>query len=340
MEDARLAEAELAGALTIDAASFEFFQAVRLLGRLYSGRRAVGGFGDPAAEIAHFSARPAIAFPASEIYAIDLPGDRPARLVVNFFGLIGPLGVLPYHLTLLTAERGRARDRGLRDFLDIFQHRLLSLFYRAWEKYHFTAVYEQNRRDAVTEHLRDFIGLGLNAFRNKSPVPDESLLYYGGLLAPQPRSAVALQHMLEDYLDVPVEVEQFVGGWYGLAASSQCTLGEGEEMGAADQVGLGAVVGDEIWDQQARVRIRLGPLTREQYQRFLPGGSAHETLRSIVRFFSHDQFDFDVQLLLARQDVPRCVLGGDDAQSPPLGWSTWLGTKPFAHDADQTILTL
>ena len=93
-----------------------------------------------------------------------------------------------------------------------------------------------------------------------------------------------------------------------------------------------------MWDQQARVRLRLGPLTREQYERFLPSGGGHALLRTLARFFSHDQFDFDVQLVLARGDVPGCVIGSDEA--PPLGWRTWLRTKPFARDADDTILTL
>ncbi len=116
----------------------------------------------------------------------------------------------------------------------------------------------------------------------------------------------------------------------------------GDETGPAEQLGLGAVVGDEMWDQQARVRLRLGPLTREQYQyeRFLPKGSGYELLRTLARFFCHDQFDFDIQLVLAREEVPGCVLGSDAEEPTPLGWRTWLRTKPFAHDADDTILTL
>jgi len=170
------------------------------------------------------------------------------------------------------------------------------------------------------------------------PIPDQLLLYYAGALGPQPRSALALQQMLEDILDVPVEVEQFVGGWYRLAPSTQCHVGD--ETGPAEQLGLGAVAGDEMWDQQARVRLRLGPLTREQYERFLPNGRSYELLRTLARFFSHDQFDFDIQLVLAREDVPGCVLGADVEEPPPLGWRTWLRTKPFTHDADDTILTL
>jgi len=146
MEDTGVTNAAVAEQLTLDPPAYEFFQAVRLLERLYPERRAVGRFGDPTREVAHFSARTVIAFPASEIHAVDLPGDRPARMVVNFMGLIGPLGLLPYHYTQLVAERSRVHDRALRDFFDIFQHRLISLFYRAWEKYHFTAAYERDGR--------------------------------------------------------------------------------------------------------------------------------------------------------------------------------------------------
>lgn len=338
LEDARLGAAELAAQLTTDPSAFEFFQAVRLLERLFPERRRVGGFGDPRDEVVHFSARPSIAFPASEVHSVDLPGNRPARMVVNFMGLIGPLGVLPYHYTLLIAERARVRDRAPRDFIDIFQHRLISLFYRAWLKYRFTTIYEQGGRDGVSEHLRDLVGLGLATFRDRLPVADEALLFYAGLLAPQPRSAIALEQMLQDYFEVPVEIEQFVGGWYPLSPNTLCSVGA--EAGPADQVGLGAVVGDEIWDQQARVRIRLGPLTRTQYDRLVPGGDWHEPLRTLTRFFSHDQFDFEVQLVLARDDVPGCVLGGVEQRGAPLGWCTWIRTAPFARDADDTVLTL
>ena len=84
--------------------------------------------------------------------------------------------------------------------------------------------------------------------------------------------------MLIDYFDVPVEIEQFVGAWRPVEEDSQCSLSEGVDVFRA--LGFGAVVGDEIWDQQSRVRIRLGPLTLEQYLDFLPGGEAFRRIRS------------------------------------------------------------
>ena len=88
------------------------------------------------------------------------------------------------------------------------------------------------------------------------------------------------------------------------------------------------------------MRIRLGPLTRGQYDRFLPGGPAHEALQTLTRFFTHDQFDVDVQLVLAQDEVPSCVIGGDRGQTASLGWCTWMRTGAFGRDADETVFTL
>lgn len=331
---------ELAGleaALRRSPTAFDFFQAVRTLERLRPGRAAIGEFVDPAAEVVRFTVNPSISFPPAEIHALELPESGPARMSVNFFGLTGPLGVLPYQYTLLLAERLRARDTAPAAFFDLFHHRIISLFYRAWEKNRFTVCYEKQRADRVSEHLLDLIGepqpAAEGAVRSR-----EALLFYAGLLGPEPRGAIALEQLLEDMFDTQVEVQQFVGGWFPLGGADQCALGAEDD--ASSQLGLGAVAGDEVWDQQARVRIRIGPLDARRYTGFLPGGEAHARLRELVRFFSRDAFDFEVQLVLARDDVPPCVLG-DDAHAPqPLGWSTWMRTEPFTRDADETVLTL
>ena len=320
--------------------SFSFFQAVRLLEKLNPERAPVGRFVDPDTEVVRFSVPPSLAFPPSEIHALELDdaGEAPAAMAVNFMGLTGPQGVLPYHYTLLVAERSRARDNTLRDFLDLFHHRMISLFYRAWEKHRFTVAYERGESDRLTEHLLDLVGVGLETLRGQLSVPDEALAFYAGLLSLMPRGAVALEQLIEDYFDVPASVEQFVGGWYSLPLRDQCALGD--EANASARLGLGAVAGDEIWDQQARVRIRLGPMPRARYEEFLPTGSAYERLKALVRFFAHDQFDFEVQLTLSADEVPGCVLGEDSGEPQRLGWSTWIRTRPFERDADETVLVL
>lgn len=338
MESTGLDEPGIVEALTDDSAAFDFFQAVRLLERLHPDSSRLGEYGDPSDEAVHFGVHPSIAFPVGEIHEIEFRPVGPPRLSVNAIGLTGPLGVLPHQYTLQVAERIRARDRAMQAFLDVFHHRIISLFYRAWEKHRFTAGYERGGTDRLTEHLYDLMGLGVEGFREDMGLAPESLLYYAGLLFPQPRSAVAFEQFLADHFGVPVEVEQFVGGWYALEERSQCRVGDDEAV--MGQLGAGAVVGDEVWDPQTRVRIRIGPVSRAAFERFLPTGSAYRSLKAFARFFGHDQFDIDVQLILARDEVPGCVLGADDGQSRPLGWCTWITTTSMTRDRDETILAL
>jgi type VI secretion system protein ImpH len=279
-------------------------------------------------------------------------------MIVNFMGLTGPQGVMPLYVTQLLMDRLRAKDRALRDFFDLFNHRMISLFYQAWEKYRFPVVYERGLRDDVdrasrpverdplesgapdkiSHYLLDFMGLGTRGLHHRQAVSDDSFRFYTGLLSLHTRSALALKQIIADYFEVPVEVEQFVGAWYRLAPANQCQFNRGDSY--SEQLGIGAVVGDEIWDQQSGVRVRLGPLTLAQYLDFLPNGTAHAPLRAITRFFAGDELDFEVQLILKREEVPGCELGRLGDAAPQLGWITWAKSVSMARDPDDTILRL
>lgn len=329
---------ELEAALEREPWRFDFFQAVRLLERLDPERKPVGRFVRPREEVVRFAANPSVVFPASQIQSLERRPDGPARMVVNFMGLFGPAGVLPQAYTELIISRIRERDYALRDFLDLFNHRIISLFYRAWERYRFGITYERGEKDRLSAVLMDLIGLGTPGLQNRQAVEDHALLYYAGLLAQFPRSATALEQILSDYFDVPVEVEQFAGGWYRLDPQ---VLGRLEDAGEEyEQLAVGAVIGDEVWESQARVRVRLGPLTLDEYLEFLPTGSAFEPLRALIRFFAGDQFDFEVQLVLKREEVPCCELGAETKAAPRLGWVSWTRWSPMTRDPEETILRL
>jgi type VI secretion system protein ImpH len=323
-------------ALAEDPNAFEFFQAVRLLERMHPDRKAVGGFEDPEQEVVHFSTNVSLAFPASEIQSLEMNGG-PADMTVNFMGLTGPVGALPYHYTQLLIDRAHARDHALAAFFDLFHHRMISLFYRAWLKHRFHIAYERGVDEDLTHHLLDLCGLGLGSDRANLPIAPEAAAFYTGLLAAEPRSAVALEQMISDYFGVPVAIEQFVGGWYRIGETDQTAL---DEPAASSQLGFGAVVGDEIWDMQARVRVRIGPLSRAQFDAFLPTGHAHDTLAQLVRLYSNDQFDFEAQLILEKEQVPGLHLGDEELAGPKLGWSTWIRTAPRRNNAEETVLAL
>jgi type VI secretion system protein ImpH len=338
-EDVDLNRSLMEDVLREDSCSFEFFQAVTLLQRLQHSCQPVGRFSNPEDEAVHFSVNNELAFPASQIQDIDWQNDSQPKMKVNFMGLTGPMGVLPYVYTELILERLRAKDKSLQSFLDIFNHRMISLFYRAWEKYRFPVTYRLGDEDRFTHHLLDLIGLGTHGLQDRQAAPDDALLHYVALLGEQSRSASALEAILRDYFEVPVEIEQFTGAWYRLDQNTQCCMKE--DSGESQNLGGGAVVGDAIWDQQSRARIKLGPMALSQYREFLPDGSAFEPLRAITRFFSNNEFDFEVQLVLEREEVPKCDVGYEGEDAPPrLGWITWLKSKPLDRDPGDTILQL
>jgi type VI secretion system protein ImpH len=324
--------------LVEDAHSFEFFQAVALLQRLRANMRPVGHFSSPSDEVARFRVNQRLGFPASQIQKLEVKGDAPAEMMVNFMGLTGPMGVLPYTYSELILERARAKDYSLASFLDVFNHRAISLFYRAWQKSRFPVTYSSGPRDLFTQYLLDLVGLGTAGLRDQQEIEDEALLHYVSLMAMQARSATALEQVLADYFEVPVEIQEFTGAWYSLDRSTQCPMQDEETI--SSQVGLGATVGDAVWDRQGRVRIRIGPLSMERYNDFLPQGSAYAALRAITKFFSNQCLDFEAQLVLDRTQVPPVELDPDSSHPARLGWVSWARTAPLAADPDDTILSL
>jgi len=317
--------------------SVAFFQAVQLLERIYPDREPVGLFVPPSREIVRFAVHNRLGFPASEIQNITWPADgQQPVMTVNFLGLTGPSGVLPHIYTLLLIERRFARDRRLQEFLDIFHHRIISLYYQAWRKHRVAAAFGSEGH-RVTWYLSDLAGIGTAGMKDRQEAPDRSLLFFAGLLALQPRSAIAFEHLLQEYFGAPVEVHQFAGAWYDLPLDAQCELIDQED--APRQLGQGAVAGDQIWDHSSKARIRIGPLPLVRYREFLPGTPTHNALRALARFYTGGQIDFDVQLVLAREQVPEYELGSDAAELP-LGLCSWAKTGDFEHDPDDAILSL
>jgi type VI secretion system protein ImpH len=331
----------LAQALFDKAYSFDFFQAVRLLERMSPERQAVGRSGSPADEVVRFRSRASLAFPPSHIHEISQRNSADGEeipvsteMTLAFMGMTGPLGVLPHQYTELLMERARYKDTALWEFLDLFTHRMASLFYRAWEKHRFPIAYERGQFDQFTEYLFDTIGMGTRGLRGRLHQPDQSLLLYGGLIAQKPHSASAITAILSDHFDAPAEVDQFAGQWLKLDEGSLSRLGT-----ANSQLGLNTVAGTRVWDTQSKFRLKFGPLDLDRFKAFLPAGSAYKPVAALARFLVGMEFDFDIQLILEKEEVPGCALNArDQAQQPRLGWTSWLKTRPFTMDDSQVVL--
>lgn len=346
---------------------FDFFQAVRLMERLEPERKSVGGAELPATETVRFRARVSLDFPPSAIYEIVKPTPQlpvPA-MTVSFLGLSGPSGILPriYTEQLLRLEReGKGREKyALREWFDLFNHRFISLFFRAWEKYRFYPAFERREfsrhdPDPFSLCLFSLIGVGTPALRNRltitttemrdgrphekslGRIDDLAVLRYGGFFAHRPRNAVSLEAMLRSFLRVPVDVIQFQGQWLKLAATNCTSLGM-----ANASMGANVIVGDRVWDVQSKIRIRLGPLTYAQFQSFLPdrapvaGRKTLFLLTKLVRLYVGPEMDFEFQLVLKKEEVPACEVGAKGGIGSRLGWNTWSRRKPKSQDAEDVV---
>lgn len=305
---------------------YDFYQAVRLLERNGHG---VGRDVPPEHEAVRFRTQAASSFAAGEVVSLQTRSGRPPEMIVSFMGLIGNNGALPTHYTKLVLERLRRRDHALRDFLDLFNHRLVSYLYRAWEKSHFPFAYErcanEGQSDQFTEALYCLVGRGVDGLRERGKVADEAFLYYAGQFDQGVRSALSLQLILADYTELPVQVEEFVGQWLYLGEENQSYLGGNEIQPPRNaQLGSDVILGERVWDVQSKFRILIGPLSYEQFHRYTPSQPGMDEVVELTRSYVGLEYDFEVQLILQADEVPRCVLGERGERSPRLGWNSWI----------------
>jgi type VI secretion system protein ImpH len=341
----RRTTASLSDRLYREPTRFDFFQAVRILDRMVGGGHSVGGDLAPDREAVRFRAAIGLSFPTGNVHDLKLVSpDRPPELTASFLGLTGPAGVMAHHYSQLVLERSRRRDHSLRDFLDVFHHRLLALFYRAWEKYRLPFVVERGMRELVSDSdpARTMVycqtGMGTAGLRERVSVHPSSVLYFAGLFARRQRPAVCLEGILEEYFELPVRVLPLQGHWLRLADEDRARLPPAKQRrSATNQPGQAMVAGRRVWDLQGKFRVQVGPVDYDRFRRLMPDGNALAAMGELTRLYAGAEFAFDVQPILRAADVPRARLASRGDDRSRLGWNTWLRAKPCLQNAGDAI---
>ncbi|QCP53532.1 type VI secretion system baseplate subunit TssG [Trinickia violacea] len=327
--------------------AFEFAQAVRLLELLRPGAVPLGTGLDPRAEALGLMGALAPVFAPSALGAVreaplrslTAPAvDEPPQpqLEVNAFGLGGPEGPLPDTYLEWLQDRVRNKDTSAVAFLNLFQHRLLALLYRAQRKYRVADPYLEPDRSTAQTVLRGLSGLLLSARRHAAPagIDAHAVLARAGLFANSRRSLAGFDVMACHHFGLPMRSSPFAGGWREIAAASQTRIGR---QGRNHRLGTGAVAGTRIWDEHRGIGIRIGPLALGDYESFLPGGGRHTELRGLAAAYFGADLYLHVELHLAAGQQPRARLS--KAVPPRLGWTAWAGAGaiPPARTARMTL---
>jgi type VI secretion system protein ImpH len=312
---------------------FDFFRAVRLLETCRPDLPRVGASRSPAQDPVRFRQNPSLAFAPSTIESCQQPADGTVpTLFLRFFGLLGPNAPLPPHLTEYAHERILHHgDPTFAAFLNIFNHRLASFFYRAWSANQKALDLDRPEHQRFALFIGSLFGMGMESLQNRDAVPDNAKLYFAGRLANMTRNAEGLEVILGAFLNMKAEIQTFVGRYLDLPPDSLCQLGGSPETGC---LGVNAIAGARFFDCQLNFRIRLGPMTFAEYERMLPGGASFERVKYWVLNYCGKHYFWDVQLVLQAGEIPKTQLG----KHGRLGWTTWLSTLPFQHDVADLIL--
>lgn len=340
---------------------YSFRQAVRLLERasLYIGTKSttfsqqpVARFTPPLSENLRFHTHQSLSFPSMDIAKINIKknSDSPNqwRMLVNFMGLTGSGGVMPFHYSEFLLKRVRAKDNSMMNFFDMFNHRTVSLFYQASVKYNLPLEYERKKlyatslveKDNHTQLVLSLIGLGTKGLQNRLYTKDESLVYYSGLFTKKIRTTAGLRQIINSHFSIPVEIKEFIGQWQELIDDVRTRLPGIEcPRGQNNQLGKSLMLGRNGWFSQGKIRIILGPLTRKQLHTFAPGTTTLKALDEIVKLYINFEHDYDYVMRIRRSDIPDRILL-NKSKPPIMGWNTWLSTNNQSPAASDTTVDI
>lgn len=305
---------------------FEFHQAIKLLEYLYPQAIPFGETVNPSDEVVTVKSRIYLESMASDIYSLEhvpLESRSPSLLNINFMGIAGIQGPLPFPYTEMLIQRIRNGDTSLKDFLDIFNHRLASILHRIRKQYLISLNSHVPDKTEIAIGLKAFVGIGQRSLENRLHVPDRSLLDYAGLYWSHPRSAKGLEAILNTYFNIPVRVDNCVGRWRPLQKNQQTCLGQ---SGQWQRLGQGAVLGTRVWDQQSHFRLYLGPLDVDKLDIFLPSGKGFDRLMDLTKLYVGPTMSFSVQYTV--KNPPSTEL----SKKSYLGWRSWLGASLLSGD--------
>lgn len=304
----------------------DLFQVLRRIDAL-SQQPALGHAVRPQDEPLRIGQEPSLAFATAEISEAWAEGGTPSLSILSF-GLFGPNGPLPLHLTEYVRERKyHYKDTTFSAFVDIFHHRLTLLFYRAWAQAEAVVSLDRDEQH-FAQALASLLHLSGTGLRRRDQLGDHAKLALAGHLARQTRNAEGLAQILRSYFGVPVNVEENVETWVELDPSCQVRIGR-----FASRLGSEQLLGRNVRDGQSRFRLVVGPLSWSRYQDFLPGAPGSRQLRDWVRLYVGFEFDWDLRLLLHRDQVPSLELGSHGQ----IGYGSWIGRRQSRQHADDLL---
>lgn len=319
-------------ALSKEPHRFHFFAALRLSDSVFTDQPRTGRSDRPSFEMVRIGQHATLNFAPSSIASFSKAEQQKHwHLQTYLYGMFGPNGALPIHLTEYAMMRWtHHKDATFSRFVDIFHHRFATFFYRAWADAQPCVHFDRPSEDRFANYVGSLSGYGMSSLRDKDDMPHETKLFFTAHLANFRRNEGGLKSILECFFGQSISIEQFVGHWIRLPDDSHWKLGQN----GAGELGADLILGARIFDYQSRFRIVLGPVDYRTFLAFLPYGSGMKRLRSILDSYVGLELSWDVKLKLKKDQVKPFVLG----RQGHLGWTSWLNSRSPEQDSDQLVV--
>jgi len=303
---------------------FDYFTVLRHLERTFADRPRIGDSAARREDFVQLGQDPFMDFPASNLARVERNDDKPLKVFVKYLGLLGPQGALPLATTEEAYHYVLSQDDAFPRFLDVFNHRFIQLFFRAWADSRPIVQHDRPDADRFVAYIGSAIGMGSKPYHNLDSVPDAAKLGFAGLIGAQARCASRLASAVCGLFNVKAEVDEFVGSRLMIEASELRILG-----GRYVRLGVDTLLGRAVFSVQDKIRLRIFTKNLAQYSRFLPTGDLCERLADIVFFYNGEQLDWDVELAIPAGAAEPIRVG----KFGQLGWTSWMAPNWTSMEA-------
>lgn len=336
---------------------FDFFQSVRLLEKASllssdedrQASEVVAKYSQPSKESIRFSSEPSLAFNNADVSSVskqEITSEEGAtqqwQMEVDFMGLTGSQGIMPYYLSETVNRELRYKNTGLKEFLDIFNHRSISMYYQAWHKYQLPVNYERAKQnnaalpDNFSHALKAISGIGLDELTYRMPVADDALCGMAGIAGRTTCTAEGLRGMLKHYFGVDTEINQFQLQRQELPEDVLTRLpGSEVPKGINNKLGVNSILGSHGFHAQSKFSVKIIPKDNEQFMALSPGSKKLEALKTFIHFNAGTELDFDIVIQTNIKDIQPAQFKDEENYQPLLGWNTHMSDG----QAEEVLIT-
>lgn len=287
----------------------DFFELVRRIEGSRPDLPRLGKAARPTQENVRFGQTPYLHFPPTEVAEIRQGnGNVEALIMTYFFGLLGVNGPMPLEFTNYVFQRSHNYyDQTWRRFLDIINHRFLTLFYRAWAENEQAVSFDRKNDDKITDIIRSLAGTSSDMLGENRTFPYLTA-NYAEHFGKSVKSRDSLEEILRNILKIDLKIKDFVVSSYDIPKGERCHLGNRRNSVLGESIQLGR----SYMSATREFEIETEPVSFTESCKWMPGHSGFNLINRVITAYLDRPLEYSLTFNVVGKTVPTVVFGGRD----------------------------